>query len=279
MRLQLRTSASGPQRLSRPVLNVAHRGASEAAPENTLAAVRRAVAFGADLVEVDVRRTRDGVLVLMHDASLRRTTNVVEVYPDRAPWRVGDHTYDELALLDAGSWKAPEHEGEPVPMLEEAVELLRGTGTGLLVELKEPRLYPGAVPDLAVTLRESALRDQHAGVAPTRLVVESFDVAAMKELKTLDPSIGVGLLGAPARANLRALGSWADQVNPHHRAVDARYVDRVHEAGMECLVWTVDRRPAMERALRLGVDGVITNRPGLLRRLMGVHATAAGTCP
>lgn len=275
MRLSLRAGTAPRLRTTKPVLNVAHRGASEVAPENTLAAVRRAVALGADLVEVDVRRTRDGALVLMHDATLGRTTNVARVFPDRGPWRVGDLTYDEVAILDAGSWKGSEHEGEPVPMLEEVVELLRGTRTGLLVEVKEPRAYPGVMADVAATLRESAVRTRHAGVSPTRLVVESFDIAAMKELKTLDPSLTVGLLGAPARANLPALGTWADQVNPHHRAADASYVDRVHAAGMECLVWTVNRRQAMQRALGLGVDGVITNRPGVLKHLMGTPPAIA----
>ncbi len=248
--------------LTRPA-NIAHRGASEVAPENTLAAVRSAARLGADLVEVDVQRTRDGALVLMHDVTLRRTTNVEEVFPRRTPWRVADFTHDELLRLDAGSWKGARFTGERVPLLSDVVHLLRGSGTGLLVELKEPGLYSGVVRDLAAVLDEPSTR-----TATEPLVVESFDFAAMKELKTLEPSLRVGLLGTPARANLAALGSWADQVNPPHRSVDAAYVDAVHRAGMECHVWTVNRRGAMQRAVGLGVDGVITNRPALLGRLL-----------
>jgi glycerophosphoryl diester phosphodiesterase len=90
----------------------------------------------------------------------------------------------------------------------------------------------------------------------------------MKELKTQVPEIPVGLLGAPSRANLPALATWADQVNPSHLSVDRAYVDEVHRLGMNCLVWTVNHSYLMRRALRAGVDGVITNRPAALRGLL-----------
>jgi glycerophosphoryl diester phosphodiesterase len=109
------------------------------------------------------------------------------------------------------------------------------------------------------------LDDQPGG---TEVVVQSFDFAAMKELKTRVPDVPVGLLGRPARANLPALATWADQVNPSHRAVDRDYVGLLHDLGLECRVWTVDRSHAMRRAVRLGVDGVITNRPDAFGRLL-----------
>lgn len=244
---------------ARGVLNIAHRGASEAAPENTLAALRRAIAADADLVEVDVQRTADGVPVLMHDTTLARTTDVRRRFPHRAPWRVADFRHDEIRTLDAGGWKSPVFAGERVPTLEEALDVLRPSATGLLAELKAPELYPGIVADVAALV--GAAPGSADQVAAGRLVVQSFDVPAMKDLKTRAPWLPVGLLGAPARANLPALASWADQVNPRHSAVDAAYVAEVHRLGMGCLVWTVNRRAAMRRALRLGVDGVITNRP------------------
>ena len=105
--------------------------------------------------------------------------------------------------------------------------------------------------------------------------------------KTQAPTIPVGLLGTPGRANLPALATWADQINPSHHSVDSAYVDRVHRLGMECLVWTVNRGAGMERALRLGVDGIITNRPDVLGRALrarldaparGVHAANGRHC-
>jgi len=241
----------------RPVLSIAHRGASWHAPENTLAAVHAAVALGVDMVEVDLQRTRDGALVLMHDVTPARTTDVRRVLPLRRHWLVGDLTYDQLRRLDAGSWFSPAHAGERVPTLQELLDALRGTGVGLQLELKRPDLHPGVVADLAAALATP-------GAADVPVVVQSFDVPAMKELKTRVPSLPVGILGRPAVANLPALASWADQVNPAHRSVDAAYVRAVRGHGLGCLVWTVDRGAAQRRALRLGVDGIITNRPDRL---------------
>lgn len=260
------------------VLNIAHRGASSEVAENTLAAVRRAVELGADMVEIDVRRSKDGALVLMHDATLTRTTDVRRVFPRRAPWRVCDFTSDELRRLDAGSWKSPAYAGEPVATLDEVLDVIGPSRTGLLLELKDPELYPGIVGDVVGQLRDLAPLVEST-LAGGRLVVQSFSFAAMKEHKTLAPSVPVGLLGAPSRANLLALGTWADQVNPSHLAVDEGYVDHVHRAGMRCLVWTVDRPAAMRRALRVGVDGVITNRPDALGRILADRESQGAATP
>lgn len=261
--IALRPPRPGPRR----VLNVAHRGASDAAPENTLAAVEHAAAAGADMVEIDVQRSKDGVPVLFHDTTLVRTTDVRRVFPGRAPWRVGDLTYDELRRLDAGSWKSPQFAGEPPAALVEALETAWAAGVGVLLELKAPELYPGIVADVIAGTRAAVASGQ--APAADRLVVQSFSFAATKEHKALAPAVPVGLLGAPPAAHLPALATWADQVNPHHRAVDRAYVARLQDLGLRCQVWTVNRQPAMERALRLGVDGVITNRPGAFARVAG----------
>lgn len=266
MRLPLRSATRPAARSDRRVLNIAHRGASDEVAENTLAALRRAIAHDVDLVEVDVQRTRDGAVVLMHDTTLVRTTNVREVYPGRAPWRVGDLTYDEIRRLDAGRWRSPLFAGEHVPTLAEAVDVVRPTAAGLLVELKQPQLYPGIAADVAAELRGGGFASRAA--ASGRLVVQSFDVAAARRFKELEPSVPVGVLGAPPRAELPRLAAWADQVNPGHLSVDRSYVDAVHDLGLGCLVWTVNHRTTMRRALRLGVDGVITNRPRTLAGLL-----------
>lgn len=266
MRLQLRGTTAPTHRRSHRVATIAHRGASGEAPENTLAAVRRAVDLGADMVEVDVRRTRDGVLVLMHDATLTRTTDAALVFPDRDPWSVADFSYAELRRLDAGRWRGPGHAGEPVPTLDEVLRLLRGTPTGLLVEVKDPDRHPGIVADVAACLH--ALPDVlDRGLAEGRLVVQSFDFAAMKEHKTRAPQVPVGLLGSPPREHLATLATWADQVNPHHLGVGPGYVRAVQDHGLRCMVWTVDHRYSMRRALGLGVDGIITNLPERLSKL------------
>lgn len=254
----------------RRVRNVAHRGASGDHPENTLAAIRAALSLNVDSIELDVQRSRDGALVLIHDTTLARTTDAKRLYPQRAPWAVADFDYDELQTLDAGAWKGPCFAGERIPTLEQAIDAVRSSGTGLLLELKAPALYPGIVTDLVSTLR-GLTGYLSAAVADRRLVVESFDFAAMKAHKTRVPEVPVGLLGSPARANLAALGTWADQVNPQHWSVDSSYVDEVHRHGMGCLVWTVNRASAMHRALDLGVDGIITNEPARLSAALMRH--------
>ena len=246
---------------------MAHRGASVLAPENTLAAFAAAIALGSSAVEVDVQRTRDGALVVLHDPTLSRTTDAGVRLPGRGPWRVADLTYDEVAALDAGSWHGRAFAGERVPLLREVLDLLHGTGTGLLLEVKAPASAPGIEADLHAVLRSSPgyLADS---LWERRLVVQSFDHDSMRRFKELASDVPVGLLGSPPRRRLPELATWADQVNPRHRSLRASYVDAVHDAGLACQVWTVDRTTDMLRAAALGVDGVITNRPDVLRGLL-----------
>jgi len=292
------------------VLAVAHRGASADAPENTLAAVRRAITLGASLIELDVQRTRDGKLVVFHDAALTRTTDAARVFPDRAPWHLADFTLAEVRTLDAGSWKGAEFAGERVPTLADAIRALRTSGSGLLLELKSPGRYPGIEDEVADLMREFRGYVRSA-VAAGRLAVQSLDVDSLRRYHRAEPRVPVALLGRPAPSDLPALATWVDGINPFHLAVDAAYVAEVHRLGLGCRVWTVDTvsdLPALAtwvdginpfhlavdaayvaevhrlgldcrvwtvdtvadltRALDLGVDGVITNRPDLLTALL-----------
>ena len=235
------------------VLTVAHRGASAYAPENTLAAVRVAVDAGCYLVEVDVQRTRDGVLVLMHDTDLERTTG--------RRVAVADVTHEELRRLDAGSWFSQVYAGERVPTLDELLDTLEGSRTGLLLEVKRPDLHPGIAVDAARCLRARAF-------PVDRVVVQSFDHRVMRQLSRYAPELTVGLLGHPPVRRLRELARWAAYVNPHHRRATGSYVAAVQAAGMRSLVWTADRDADLHRALAMGVDGVISNRPDALLRIL-----------
>ena len=258
------------------VLNVAHRGASSSAPENTVPAIYQAALAGADVVEVDLRRSRDGALVLLHDANLERTTNVRQVYPNRGPWRVADFTFDELVRLDAGSWFGAEYAGTTLATLEDALSHARRCGVGLLVELKSPEQAPGILQDVASALRRDGVSGEAARTRPQAdVVVQSFHHLSMRTLKELAPEVPVGLLGGPPVRHLAAAATWADQVNPSSRRLDERYVRAVHDQGMTCHAWTVNRRSAMKRVLALGVDGLITDRPADLARVLGRGSGAA----
>ena len=241
-----------------PVLTIGHRGASADAPENTLAALRVAVDAGCDLVEVDVQRTRDGVLVLAHDPDLARTAGL--------PRRIADLTHAELLRLDAGAWFSPAYAGERIPTLDDALDLLGPTATGLLLEVKQPALHPGIAFDVARTLR--ARPGYAEAAAAGRLVVQSFDHRVMRRFARLAPEIPAGLLGHPPVRRLPLLAGWAAYVNPHHRRTTRSYVAAVQAAGMRCFVWTADQDGDLRRAVDLGVDGVISNRPDALQRVL-----------
>ncbi len=249
------TAASAP-------LVVAHRGASAYAPENTVAAFELARDRGADMFELDVQETKDHHLVLMHDTTLGRTTDVEEVFPGRAPWRIGEFTLAEIRRLDAGSWFSRKYAGEAVPTLGEALRAMRDSGLGLLLEIKEPRLYPGIEARVAEEIgRDPAWRG--------RIVVQSFDWNSMRRFHGLMPGVPIGLLGTPRIAELPGLARFADQINPPCADVTAEYVRRVHRLRMKVLAWTVDDPAAVRRLIGAGVDGVITNKPDVVRELAG----------
>ncbi|MER5432820.1 glycerophosphodiester phosphodiesterase family protein [Streptomyces sp. NPDC002588] len=257
---------------ARPAV-IAHRGASAAAPENTLAAVDRAAALGVGWVENDVQRTRDGELVVIHDDSLRRTTNVEDIFPDRAPWKVKDFTAAEIALLDAGSWFGAAYTGARVPTLEQYVERVEGNHQKLLLEIKNPELYPGIEQETLKLLgNEDWLDRSHL---TGRLVVQSFSAGSLRTVHDLKPGVRTGLLGTPARSELARYASYTDLINPSHTGLSRSYVDAVHAltgphgTRMKVFAWTVDDAPTARAVAGYGVDGVITNRPDVVRQALG----------
>lgn len=250
------------------VTNIAHRGASGSAPENTLLAVRRAIEFKADFVEVDVQRSADGELVLFHDTTLTRTTDVEEVYPERAPYRVGDFTLAELKRLDAGFWFSAEFAGERIPTLGEILPVLQERA-GLLLEMKNSLLYPGIEQDISEELERSGFAQSAA--ASGRLVVQSFDRLSVRRYHQLQPEVPVGALFAtrPTEVELQETATYAQQANPSFRNTDRPLVERIHELGLTTSVYTVNEPEDMRRMIELGVDGIITNFPEVLRRVAG----------
>ncbi|WP_420918959.1 glycerophosphodiester phosphodiesterase [Streptomyces lonarensis] len=248
---------------------VAHRGASGHAPENTLAAVDAAAELDVEWVEVDVQRAGDGELVVLHDNDLARTTDAPERHPDRAPWALTDFSYPEIAELDAGSWYGPDFAGERVPTLGEVLDRMAEHGQKLLLEVKSPELYPGIEADIVAELRE------HGWLTPrtlrTALVVQSFDAASVRVLHELAPRVRTGLLGNPPVAELPRHAEYVDQINPRHTTVTADYVAAIkelrgaHGRTLQVNVWTVNDGPTAFALAGLGVDGIITDYPDVVR--------------
>lgn len=246
---------------SRPIIAVSHRGAAGTAPENTLAAIDEGHRLGAESVEIDVRLTSDEELVLMHDTTLERTTDVAEVFPDRAPYNVGDFTLEELDRLDAGSFFGPEFEGESIPSLGEALDRLREHDMNLLLEVKEPGLYPGIEQLISAELEDRThWMEPNAPDEPHRLVVQSFDWEYTERSKGLLSSIPHGLLGLVPENEIDDY-TWAHQINPGHTTIDADYVAAVQDAGLEIMPYTINEADRMHRILEMGVDGFITDFP------------------
>ncbi|MEV1239092.1 glycerophosphodiester phosphodiesterase [Nonomuraea sp. NPDC050022] len=241
---------------------VAHRGASADAPENTITAFQLADKLGADAFELDVQETKDHKLILMHDTTLSRTTDVEKVFPDRAPWRVGDFTLAEIKRLDAGSWFAAKYDGEPVPTLGETLSEMDGSGLSLLLEIKAPELYPGIEKRVADELRGDA-----SWLSSGRLVVQSFNWASMRTFHRAMPQVPIGLLGTPAMADLPKVAAYATHINPPYGNITEQYVRRVHSLGMAVFAWTVDDPDVMRRLIGYEVDGIITNKPDTLMSL------------
>lgn len=247
---------------------VAHRGASAYAPENTLASIDKAAQLGFSWVENDVQRTKDGQLVVIHDDSLRRTTNVEDVFPGRAPWKVKDFTAAEIARLDAGSWFSPAYAGTRVPTLKQYMRRVEHNHEKLLLEVKNPELYPGIEQQTVRLLgNEGWLDRRHLG----RLIVQSFDADSVRTVHRLKPALTTAYLGTPSVAQLGQYALFSDLINPSYGSISARYVSAVHAVTgphgrrLGVFAWTVDDAAGAWKAAGYGVDGIITNKPDVVR--------------
>ncbi|KYH42067.1 MAG: glycerophosphoryl diester phosphodiesterase [Candidatus Bathyarchaeota archaeon B26-2] len=221
---------------------IGHRGAAGLEPENTLRSIKRAIDLGADEVEVDVRVTRDGHLVVIHDETVERTTD--------GHGYVKDLTFNEIRRLDAGL-------GEAVPTLEEVLNLTQGILV-LNVELKVPEALR---PTLRVIEEKNAESD---------VVVISFIHDLLGEIHRLNPQIETGALfsAVPDDIFVRASEVHAKGIYIQYRNVNAELVEEAHREGLKIGVWTVNSVEEMRRMIRMGVDAVTTDRPDILINLL-----------
>lgn len=235
---------------SAPIIT-AHRGASSLAPENTLAAVQKALELGVPWIEVDVHRTRDRVLVVLHDETVDRTTN--------GTGPINQLTYAEVAKLDAGSWFSPEFSGEPIPTLEEVLLACRGQAT-VLIELKGTLTERPTIE----LVRELEMEDQ--------VVIQSFDHIMVGKAKQRAPEIPAFILIrqdlTPQAMVNTALYYGANGIGVRHNFLTEELVEVAHENGLVVFPWTVDNPEDMLNYLQMGVDGIITNYPQVLQEIL-----------
>ncbi len=257
---------------------IGHRGDAADAPENTMAAVDRAHRAGVDWVENDVQRTRDGQLVVMHDATLDRTTDARARYPHRAPWRIADFTLAEIERLDAGSWFGGGFTGQRVPTLDGYLRRIERNHQSLLLEIKNPRLYPGITRQIAGRLRAVGWLD--AVHVRDRLMVQSFDADALRDFHRLCPGVTTGLLGNPPVRGIHRYTGYVDTINPDASRLTKGYIAAVRAVGgdhgkrLRVYPWVVDDGEQARALARLGASGIITNRPEALRAALAGGAAA-----
>ncbi|MGH9881656.1 MAG: glycerophosphodiester phosphodiesterase [Pyrinomonadaceae bacterium] len=249
--------------MSNQPLIIGHRGSSAVAPENTLAAFKRAIREGADGIEFDVRLARDRVPVVIHDAALTRTASVNKL--------VSELTSDELQQIDVGAWfhrssQVPRTaEAETVPTLSQVFELFSDEVGSLYLEMKgEPvgKLLPAEVTRL---IRKYSFHE--------RVIVESFDHAAIAEVKRVAPEIRTAALferkiTRPLLSGRNILGraheTRADEIALHHTLVRDTLVRQARNAGFAVVVWTVEEQHWIERAQKLGIKALISNNPAIM---------------
>ena len=266
-------SATRPSGSQGEPLVIAHRGASGYAPENTLAAIDLAADMGFAWMENDVQRTEDGELVVIHDDTLARTTDVEQRFPGRAPWKVKDFTAAEIATLDAGSWFGAKWAGARVPTLKQYLNRVDDNGQKLLLEIKKPEAYPGIEKDTLRVLRAQGWLDR--AHVTHKLVVQSFGAHSVQAVHRQRPDITTGFLGTPAVADLPAYAAFTDQINPTHTSLSAEYVAAVHALKgphgkrLRVNTWTVNDATGTVRVDGFGVDGIITNNPDVVRDARG----------
>jgi glycerophosphoryl diester phosphodiesterase len=239
------------------ILVIGHRGASAYAPENTLASFRLAVKQGADMVEDDYYASKDGHLVVIHDATLDRTTDAVKMWGGKGIL-VKSKTLEELRQLDAGSWKGSPFAGEKLPTFAEMIEVVVQGGRVPLLERK------GGSP-------EQTLDELKKINAVDKVVVQSFDWMFLSMLHKLDPSIVLGVLGSKKltdKAIKVARQTGAVVIGWEYKDVDQDMVSRVHAAGMKLWAWTVDNEKDIQRLKGLGIDGIISNKPDFVRKVL-----------
>jgi glycerophosphoryl diester phosphodiesterase len=253
----LAAEAAGP-------LVAAHRGGALLWPENSLLAYRNALALGVDLLETDVHLTADGEVVIVHDATLERTTTA------QGPVR-------DVRLADLRGVRLRDAQGavttEPVPTLRELLDLLRPSTARLLLELKagpNRQPYPGIEEKVLARVREAGLHD--------RVAIMAFDDETLRRVRALDPRMRTVLLVSRARAERVAVArevvglvtaAGAADLGIDHRALSAEIVAAARAARVRVAAWTVNEEADIRRVIGLGVDIVISDRPDLARRLAG----------
>lgn len=235
---------------------IAHRGASAYHPENTMAAFRSAHEMGAEMIELDILLTKDGIPIAIHDETLERTTNGTGM--------VAEFTLEELKELDAGSWFSKAHKGETIPSLEEVLEFAKGK-IALNIEIKTE-----AVTDQARGgIEEKALELVKKYEMQNYVLFSSFDYRALSHLRELDVDISTALLYEESQSDNRSPSELvsayqANAFNCSYRKLSKKWAKEAKSNDIPVFVYTVNKKHLMRKMIPRGVSGIFSDKPDVL---------------
>ncbi|MCP4490552.1 MAG: hypothetical protein GY820_25040 [Gammaproteobacteria bacterium] len=260
---------------------IAHRGARSLAPENTLAAARKAFELGADLWETDLAVTADNQLILMHDDAMTRTTNVSDIFPDRVPAPFSTYSLAEIKSLDAGSWferddpfgqisaaavglhELTQYAGEKVPTLQEAFELTLKLNWRMNLELK---VQPAPNHNFDVVSAVLELADK-VGIGADHLLFSSARLTWLKTLKQQNPAFEVqAILGLFPADSMEFNDRFFDTFNPRYTRTSVDELKKCLDLGLKLNPFTVNDEEMIFRLIEIGVTGLITDFPQKILR-------------
>ncbi|MDR9418832.1 glycerophosphodiester phosphodiesterase [Gracilimonas sp.] len=239
---------------------IGHRGASAYHPENTMIAFKAAYEMGAEMIELDLTLSKDGVPLVIHDETLDRTTN--------GTGNVSDYTLSEIKELDAGSWFSSEHEGEPVPTLEEVLKFAKGK-IAVNIEIK-----PEAVTENWKNgIEAKALEQVKKYEMEEYVIFSSFNYRAIENLRKLDVDIPAALLYEKGQSEGRGITELVTdyQVNAFNcsrRQFSKKWAEEASENDIPVFVYTVNRESRMKKMFERGVTGIFSDKPDLLKTVV-----------
>lgn len=247
---------------------ISHRGANRYAPQNTLPAFRKSVEIGVDGFETDVHLTKDGQLVICHNYTIDETSD--------GNGKIAEKTLSQLEKFDFGSYFSPRFKGTKIPTVDEFLSFVETTDIKILnIEIKSPEESETEIVKETIRLvKEHNLFD--------KLLISSFDPKLLVEAKEIDENCKTGYLYSPSQKIVYknrmfkryvdfAKSIGVDALHPHYIFVDEKYVESAHEVGIMVNPWTVDSVKAIEKMIKCGVDGIITNFPDVTNGLIEKH--------
>ena len=271
------------------VLNIGHRGASGYAPEHTITAYDLALEQGADYIEIDLQMTKDGVLVALHDDTLDRTADAPEGVPERfCSGPVIKRTLEQIKQCDVGSWfneaypeyASDEYVGLQIPTLEEIFQRY-GTSVNYYIETKNPEAAPGMEEELLRLMEVYKLTDPAED--NWQVLIQSFSAESLMTIHEMNEDLPLIQLFSSTETSrtiqdqLDLVSTYAVGIGPSMTDVDAALVEAAHALCLDVHPYTVNEKADMRALIDLGVDGMFTNFPDRLEKLLGKSAAEGKT--